>query len=152
MADPRTIARLEARIKERVAHAVEFELADPRSSFITVTRVELNRDVSRGRIFYSVLGTPGDRSKARAMLEDASGFLQRKVGRVLNLRRMPRLTWHYDDTIEAMVRMDDVIRQALAHDEEIHPGAHAELLGEARTQREYEDELAEQEAGRDPAD
>ena len=49
MANPRSIARLEARIHERVAHCLEFEVSDPRSAFITVTKVELSTDLSIAR-------------------------------------------------------------------------------------------------------
>ena len=42
MTNPRSKARIEARIQERVAYCVEFELADPRSTFITITRVEMS--------------------------------------------------------------------------------------------------------------
>jgi len=150
MADSRTIARLEARIKERVAYCVEFELNDPRSTFITVTRVELAKDVSTARIFYSVLGGHGDRTKAARMLESATGFVQRQLGRVLRTRRIPRIQWKYDDTIEYMARMDRAIDDALARDRDINPGAHegVELDDAIPTEdevvdQEYEDFLSE---------
>jgi ribosome-binding factor A len=136
--DSRTIARLEARIKERVAHAVEFELSDPRSAFVTITRVELNRDLSHGRIFYSVLGSEADKSRVAHMLEDAAGFVQRKVGKVLNTRRVPRLDWQYDDSIEKMAEMDRLIRQALDKDRSINPVAHGELPISEEDLRQYE--------------
>ena len=126
MADPRTVARLEARIKERLAHAIEFEVADPRTTFLTITKVELSRDLSSGRVFYSVLGDRGERSKAQHMLADAAGFLQRKVGRVLRTRHIPRLSWVYDDSIEKLAEMDELIRGALDKDREINPDAHGE--------------------------
>ena len=46
MANPRTIAKLESRIHERVAHCLEFELADPRVGMITLTGVKLSPDLS----------------------------------------------------------------------------------------------------------
>jgi ribosome-binding factor A len=126
MANERTIARLEARIKERVAYCVEFELNDPRSAFITITRVALTGDLGSVKVYYSVLGSEADRTKARFMLESATGFVQRQLGRVLRTRRIPRIAWHYDETIELMARMDRVIDDALAHDREVNPAAHTE--------------------------
>ena len=126
MADPRTVARLEARIKERLAHAIEFEVADPRSTFLTIQKVELSRDLSSGKVLYSVLGDRGERSKAQHMLADASGFLQRKAGSILRTRHIPRLTWVYDDSIEKLAEMDELIRGAMEKDREINPEAHEE--------------------------
>lgn len=151
MANPRTLARIAARIKERAAHCVEFELSDPRASFITVTRVEVSSDLSQARIFYSVLGSQAEKSKAAHMLEDASGFVQRKIARVLKTRRVPRVVWSYDDSIEYAARMDQAIRDALRRDEEIHPGAHGGLPvdddadpGDGVVDREYEQFIEEQ--------
>jgi ribosome-binding factor A len=125
MVSERTIARLEARIHERAAHCLEFEVSDPRSSFITITRVELAHDLSSGKIHYSVLGDASDRSKAKHMLESAAGYIQRRVARVLDLRRMPHLRWIYDDSIEHAAKLDQAIHQALQRDAEIHTKGHA---------------------------
>ncbi len=119
MANPRTIARLQARIQERAATALEFELKDPRGGFITVTRVELSSDLSSGKIFYSVLGSAADKSKVAHMLESAAGFLQRQIARGLDLRRMPHLRWIYDESIEEAARLDDLIGKALERDRTI---------------------------------
>ena len=119
MANPRTIARIEARIHERAAHCLEFELADPRSSFITITKVELSEDLASGKIHYSVLGDEADRSKAAHMLASAAGFIQRQVGRVLQLRRVPHLRWVFDDSILRAAEVNDAIQQALERDKRI---------------------------------
>jgi ribosome-binding factor A len=121
MANPRTIARLEARIQERAAYCLQFEVHDPRASFITITRVELSTDVTSGKIFYSVLGSESDRSKAEHMLKSAAGFIQRQVARVLDVRRMPHLRWVYDGSVEHASNMDKLIREARERDREINP-------------------------------
>ncbi len=119
MANPRTIARLEARILERAAYCLEFEIKDPRASFITITRVELSKDVTHGKIFYSVLGSPADLSKTAHMLESAAGFIQRRVAKVLEVRRMPHLRWMYDESIARAASMSEAIKKALVRDERI---------------------------------
>lgn len=121
MANPRTIARLSARIHERAAYCLQFEIHDPRASFITITRVELTPDVTAGKIFYSVLGSEADKSKAQHMLDSAAGFIQRQVARVLDMRRMPHLKWVYDDSMQRAADLDAVIREARARDREINP-------------------------------
>jgi ribosome-binding factor A len=125
MANPRTIAKLESRIQERAAFCLQFEVNDPRASFITITRVKLSPDLSSGRIYYSVLGSEGDKTKAAHMLESASGFLQRQIGRVLQMRRMPHLKWTYDESMERADEIDKLIREARARDREINPDVDA---------------------------
>ena len=157
MASPRTKARIEARIKERAAYCVEFELKDPRAAFVTITRVELTTDLGTARVFYSVYGTAGEKSRVAHMLEDATGFVRKRVGGVLRMRRIPRIAFSYDDSIEHAARMDKAIRGALERDREINPEAHAHLAvpeeeepdGEEVVDQEYLDFLnaAEQEEG-----
>jgi len=116
MANPRTIAKLEARIHERAAHALEFEVRDPRNVLVTITRVELSNDLSHAKIFYSVLGSKAERSKAEHMLASAGGFIQRQVARVLETRKVPHLHWIYDESIEQAQELDSAIRKALERD------------------------------------
>lgn len=121
MTNPRTIARLEARIHERAAYCLQFEINDPRAGFITILKVELSSDVSSGKIYYSVLGDESDRSKAAHMLEGARGYIQRQIARVLEMRRIPHLTWVYDDSIEKAADLDLLIREARERDKSINP-------------------------------
>lgn len=120
MASPRTIAKLEARIHERAAYCLQFELADPRAGMITLTGVKLSPDLSIARIRYTVLGGPAERSKALHMLDSAAGFIQRQVGRVLDMRRTPTLHFHYDESLDEAIRVDSLIAKALERDREIH--------------------------------
>lgn len=121
MANPRTIARLEARILERAAYCLQFEISDPRAGFITITRVELSSDLTSGKIFYSVLGDESEKSKSEHMLKSAAGFIQRQVARVLDMRRIPHLRWIHDGSIEKSSELDLLIREARKRDREINP-------------------------------
>ena len=138
MVSPRVKARIEARIQERAAHCVEFELNDPRAAFITITRVEVSDDLSSAKIFYSVYGTEGDQSRVAHMLVDASGFVRKQIARVLKTRRVPALHWIYDDSIERAANMQRTIEEALEKDRAINPEAHKEI---PRPEPEKVDEL-----------
>ena len=125
MANPRTIARLEARIHERAAHALEFEISDPRSGFITITRVKLAKDLSSARIYYSVLGDEAEKANSARMLASAGGYLQRLIGRTLDLRRVPHVEWTFDESIEQAQRVEGAIAAALERDRLIAESGHA---------------------------
>ena len=147
MANPRSKAKIEARILERIAYCVEFELSDPRSSFITITRVEVSNDLSTAKVYYSVLGGDSEKSRVAHMLERASGFVRSQVGRVLKTRHIPRLRWYYDDSIEYAADVEQKIVDALRKDREVNPEAHAgrdlapESEEDAEVEREYREFL-----------
>lgn len=119
MASERTIQRIQAQIQRRIAHCLQFELADPRGTFVTVVRVELNTDLSVAKVFYSVLGDEAERSKAAQMLEHAKGFIRRQVASILRTKTVPDLRWIYDDSVVESERMEDLIEQAREKDRKI---------------------------------
>jgi len=102
-------SRLAERIRERVANVVLFELQDPRITFPTITRVRLSKDRSACKVFFSVLGSEADRTKTTKALEDARGFIQREVAKVLHVRAMPILSFHYDESVEGGLRMEGLL-------------------------------------------
>lgn len=121
MVNQRAQQRIESRIKERAAYCLQFEVKDPRSTFVTITKVELKPDLKQGKIYYSCLGNSADRHKTEKMLEDAAGFVQRQVARVLETRTVPHLRFVYDDTVEKAAEIDQLISDARARDEAARP-------------------------------
>jgi ribosome-binding factor A len=143
MANRRTIERLQARIHERAAHCLEFELHDPRSGMVTITRVELSSDLASAKLFYTVLGGRAERSKTAALLEHAAGFVQRKVAGALKLRRAPRLVWVFDEAEAQAAHVEKVIQRAIERDRQIQAQGNAPDLEEKSWEDEYE-EMAEE--------
>jgi ribosome-binding factor A len=121
MVNPRTLQRIESRIQERAAYCLQFEIKDPRSSFVTVTKVELEPDMRSGKIYWSCLGSEADRHKTERMLEGAGGFIQRQIARVLETRTVPHLSWVHDETIERAAELDRLIGEARSSDNAIRP-------------------------------
>ena len=85
---------------------------DPRvagAGMISVTAVETTQDLKYAKIFVSVL----DKSKnAQALkgLKSASGYLRRELGRALNLRNTPELSFVRDDSIDKGAHILDLLR------------------------------------------
>ncbi len=118
MANPRTVARVSARIKQRVAHCLQFELNDPRAGVVTITEVRLSADMRNATILWT-LPEEKDRSNTLHMLDGATGFVRKQLGRVLETRTIPALRWEFDDSIQKAADMERMIEQAVARDEEI---------------------------------
>lgn len=82
----------------RVAELLQREVAqalpglkDPRiRGLLTISAVELSRDMSVARLYYAVLGAPDD-AELSAALADAARRLRRELGRTLHMKRTPEL-------------------------------------------------------------
>lgn len=94
-------------IREVVGEAVVQDLSDPRIGFVTVTDVDTSADLNQASVYVSVLGGEEDREEALAGLRSARGVLQQRIGDELRMKRTPKLSFHYDETVE---RADRVTR------------------------------------------
>jgi ribosome-binding factor A len=97
----RRTQRLNDLLREELGQLLLHQVRDPRlSGVITVTSVQVVADLSLARVFISTLG--GEEEKARAMegAGAASGYLRRELAHRLSLRRIPRLEFHRDDSIQ----------------------------------------------------
>ena len=113
---------------ERVNHTIQRELGvlieglnDPRlSPVISVTAVEVNRDLSVAKVYVSVLGTDIERSEAIDGLRSAANRLRMEVSNRIVIRTMPKLSFFPDDTLQTGADIDQLIDQVIAQDSRRH--------------------------------
>lgn len=101
--------KLEELIRRIVSEIIISELKDPRVGFITVTKVELNRDFSEVEVGISVLGTPKEMRKSIEGLRSAAGYVQHRLGKEVHLRHVPHVKFSLDGSVAEGVRMVELI-------------------------------------------
>ncbi|HTA96153.1 MAG TPA: 30S ribosome-binding factor RbfA [Solirubrobacteraceae bacterium] len=101
--------RVDEAIRQVIGDALASDLKDPRVGFVTVTDVKTSSDLSHARVYVSVLGEPDARNDTLSGLRSAHGYLQRRIGRELTLKRTPTLEFTYDDTTDRALRVDALI-------------------------------------------
>lgn len=94
---------------------VRFESKDPRLSGISLTAIELARDLGVAKVYFSQMDPEGDLEAARTGLERAAGFLRTKLGSSLQVRRVPELRFVHDDSIAHGAEISQLIDQANSH-------------------------------------
>lgn len=105
----RRLARLQAQIQHRIAEVLLRDLQDPKLGLVTVTRVELDKEFTICRCFWSVLGDHKQRQRSEHALQRARGYVQREVGAVLATRTVPHLEFVHDERIEGAIKMQQLI-------------------------------------------
>jgi ribosome-binding factor A len=95
--------RLEELFREELNSIIDFEINDPRLEDTRVSFVELSRDGSRARVWFSVAPHPTlsriSAAELEAAFERASGFLRRRLCEALPLKRMPELCFRHDPSL-----------------------------------------------------
>ena len=116
---PREFARhqrLGNQLLRTLAELLQFEVKDPRVSDVSLTSVDLSRDLSVARVYFSLLDPEGDAESAQEGLERATGFLRSRVGRTIKVRHVPELRFAHDDSAAEGLRLTDLIDQTVATD------------------------------------
>jgi ribosome-binding factor A len=106
--------RVADQIQRELSGLIRLELRDPRVRFVTLTEVEVSRDLAHARVWYTVLGDPPVRREVGAGLERAAGFLRSQLAHRLGLRVVPQLEFAFDESVERGARLARLIDEANA--------------------------------------
>lgn len=87
-------------------------------SLVSVTTVDVVRDLTYAYVYISVLGKEEDKDKVLEGLKSASGFIRKEVGKTVNLRHTPEIIFKGDDSIERGVNMSKLINDLNIGNEE----------------------------------
>ena len=101
---------------------------DPGIGFITLTRVKVSPDLQLARVYYTSLGDPKARRETEKALDRATPFFRRHVGNRLQLRRVPELQFHFDESIGHQDRVEQILRDL--HEEEARRESERAAAGE----------------------
>lgn len=109
--DERRTNRIAESIRVELAQVIRFEMQDPRTAAVDVSRVDLAPDLSRAVIFISVLDQEETPHILRA-LTGARQFLKRALASRLRLRRVPELDFRADQSAQQEERMRILLDRA----------------------------------------
>lgn len=116
-------------LKRELSMLIQRQLRDPRLGMISITDVELSRDLTHAKVYFTVLGVDSaEQAKiSLEILSRASGFLRTEVAKILTMRSVPNLHFIYDESVQRGLQMSALIDAALAsdakHDNEEDNGA-----------------------------
>jgi len=91
--------RLGAQMLRSLSELLRFETKDPGLADVSLTAVDLSRDLSIAKVYFSLLNPDADPTPAADGLKRASGFLRSKLGSALKVRHIPELRFVHDDSI-----------------------------------------------------
>ena len=112
---------------------------DPGIGFITFTRVKVSPDLQLARVYYTTLGDEAARRQTARALQRATGFFRRHVGDRLQLRRVPEIEFHFDESVGHQDRVEQILRE-LHEEEEQRKAAAVSESSEAHTPRDRDTE------------
>jgi ribosome-binding factor A len=94
------------------------DVKDPGAHGVSVTAVEVSRDMSHATVWFSLLDPAADPTPAAAALNRAAGMIRGKLGRAMYIRQVPELHFRHDESLERGARLSELINRAVASDKE----------------------------------
>jgi ribosome-binding factor A len=116
---PQRIPRVNQLIRQEISELLQRQVKDPRlGTFVTITEVSTTADLKYAKVFISFLSSDEEKQEALNALAKASGFFRREMAKHLRLRRIPELSFHWDDSIERGDHLLQLIDQIASQQEE----------------------------------
>lgn len=101
--------RVADRIKEELAVLLQREVSDPRLSMLTITEVDVDRELAFARIYVTALGGEERKDDVLRALKGASGFMRSSLAANIRLRTFPQLRFFWDSSTERGARIDELL-------------------------------------------
>jgi len=120
--------RIGDQMQRELAQLIRREVKDPRVGLVTITAVEVSRDVGHAKVFITVMGqdSAADIAQSIKVLNSAAGFLRMQLAKEMKLRSVPQLHFHYDESVSRGAHLSALIERAVAEDSQHHAHDSAE--------------------------
>ncbi len=114
--------RIADRVREELAVVIQREISDPRLSMVTVTAVDVDRELTFATIYITAIGTDDRRAEVLQAIEGASGFIRKQLSARIQLRQFPKLRFRWDASHTRGARIEellDMLEQEKGDDEDM---------------------------------
>lgn len=100
--------RIKKFIHREVAKIIS-SLKDPRAKYVTVTEVEVSKDLRDAKIYYTVMNLEENINSVQAMFESAKGFIRKELCKRLTLRHAININFKYDKFLDKSLRVLSIL-------------------------------------------
>jgi len=109
MGDGRRIARVEKEVQIQVAQYLQAGFSDPLPGLVTVAHVKMPADLRAAKVYISVLGADDQKEEVIDTLQDRAFEIQDYIGRKLQMRYCPKLTFYLDHTTDQVLKIEKIL-------------------------------------------
>ena len=101
--------RVQEALRQEISRIVHGELNDPRLGFITITGVQLTKDLRYAKVYFSVLGEAKDNRLALKGLNSAKGYIKGLIADRIKLRFTPEIDFRIDEFFDEAKKIRSVL-------------------------------------------
>ena len=108
-------------LQQEVARLVQLELRDPRLKLVSITGVDVSRDLAHAKVFFTQLGVDdkAEGAKSAEVLNRAAGFIRSEIARGSTMRTVPKLHFRFDESVGRGRDMEELLKSVKSADESL---------------------------------
>lgn len=108
-------------LQRELAALIQHEVRDPRVGMISITGVDVSRDLGYAKVHFTLMGCDSseEASESTEVLNKAAGFLRSRLSKDSNMRRLPQLRFYFDGSVGHGRDLESLIRRAADADREL---------------------------------
>ena len=104
-------------VQQEIAMILQRDFKDPRIGWITVSEVEVTKDLAYVTVFVTFFGKENEEiEQALEILNKANGFFRMEIGKRMRLRIVPEIKFSYDDSLVTGITMSNKVDEAIKKD------------------------------------
>lgn len=107
--------RVAGQLRRDLARLIQQEVKDPEVGFVSLSDVEVTRDLSHAKVYITVF-EPEKAGESLKALRRAAPFLRSRLAQAMRMRHVPELHFLHDDSVEQGSHIDELIAKALNAD------------------------------------
>jgi ribosome-binding factor A len=112
------ISRLNSLLKEVISDIIRRDVRNPHIvALITVTRVDVSKDLHHAKVYISVIGSPEQKTETLQALQSAAGFIAVQSSKEVVMRYFPALTFKLDDSVDKHMRIEELLHEIASEKE-----------------------------------
>ena len=110
--------RVQELLRAEISDILRREIKDPRLGFVTITDVEVTKDLRHARVFVSVMGDEKAKEESMMVLQKSAGYIRGEFGRRVHMKVIPEISFKTDTAVAHGARIFELLRQVEHQDEE----------------------------------
>jgi ribosome-binding factor A len=107
--------RLASQVQKEMADLIRVHIRDPKLGMVTVSDVEVTRDLAIAKVYLTFLGGQLNDTDATTRVASYAQVLRRELGKRIRIRTVPEVRFVFDDTLARGMRIDAILESLDRH-------------------------------------
>ena len=103
------VPKIEDFLKKEISQIISSQVKDPRYKFLNIVDVKCSSDLGVAKVFYTIINGDIANSPDKRSLEKFSSMVRSKLSKFMQIRRVPKLIFKYDESLERYNNIDALL-------------------------------------------